>query len=499
MSRFRRSSHYRTNSSGTTFPVREHDVARDEWDVTAPRTPSPAVAFSAAAHSDTGIIYPNARCPFCQQRVYFFKASNGGRVFFDTLWPEWDKHPCTISETVDLLDATPGAEEDAARSAGDLAIAAYVRPDELILAVFDQDGPAQYLSGEIDLSRRYLPHAWLTMDRSNRTGVLSLLAEDMTPIDVSVGIANEPQPLTDQTRTKLSTGMRKGLIQAAKRIVGLSKSFLQTKSAYGTFVAGIVRDARVIVIPIPIDHRWWNSSEEFKAIEKYMMTSAERISDLLDKNSTLRTSRLMQSQVVYVFDDPFGYVASSEMDGLLFGSGREISTYEFSSSRSLSARKLQNFRWTTIPDREPIEIAEKVATIEDLTNWEFHFCDYQWPKNVVGRWRQIEKFFHTVGLGEIFGLAHGELRNAGWAIYQSAEHFGAYFDVVYHPVEDSAAENDCWVIARVLLSLSNVREGVCFLIDPDDTQVEAHNKLLWVRTVSDAARLVLRLKEPSLS
>jgi hypothetical protein len=40
-------------------------------------------------------VNPNARCPVCGERVYFYQSPFGGRVFFDDLrWP-WPKHPCT--------------------------------------------------------------------------------------------------------------------------------------------------------------------------------------------------------------------------------------------------------------------------------------------------------------------------------------------------------------------------------------------------------------------
>lgn len=38
---------------------------------------------------------PNARCPVCGDRVYFYQSEYGGRVFFDSLAPDWTKHPCT--------------------------------------------------------------------------------------------------------------------------------------------------------------------------------------------------------------------------------------------------------------------------------------------------------------------------------------------------------------------------------------------------------------------
>lgn len=40
-------------------------------------------------------VNPNARCPVCGEKVYFYQSPFGGRVFFDNLrWP-WPKHSCT--------------------------------------------------------------------------------------------------------------------------------------------------------------------------------------------------------------------------------------------------------------------------------------------------------------------------------------------------------------------------------------------------------------------
>ena len=40
-------------------------------------------------------VNPFAKCPVCGASVFFFHATNGGRVFFDDLGPPWPKHPCT--------------------------------------------------------------------------------------------------------------------------------------------------------------------------------------------------------------------------------------------------------------------------------------------------------------------------------------------------------------------------------------------------------------------
>ncbi len=53
-------------------------------------------------HSFKSFINPNARCPVCYERVFFYQSPYGGKVFFDELGPPWTKHPCTTREKAPL-------------------------------------------------------------------------------------------------------------------------------------------------------------------------------------------------------------------------------------------------------------------------------------------------------------------------------------------------------------------------------------------------------------
>ncbi|QDU05475.1 hypothetical protein V6x_52120 [Gimesia chilikensis] len=53
-------------------------------------------------------VRPNATCPVCGERVFYYQNDNGSRVFFDELGPPWPKHPCT--ETGIIL--APGTQLD---------------------------------------------------------------------------------------------------------------------------------------------------------------------------------------------------------------------------------------------------------------------------------------------------------------------------------------------------------------------------------------------------
>ncbi|MBP2238680.1 hypothetical protein J2Z31_005221 [Sinorhizobium kostiense] len=49
----------------------------------------------AAFETTVSYVNPNAECPVCHERVYYYQSPFGGRVFFDDLgWP-WPKHSCT--------------------------------------------------------------------------------------------------------------------------------------------------------------------------------------------------------------------------------------------------------------------------------------------------------------------------------------------------------------------------------------------------------------------
>jgi hypothetical protein len=50
---------------------------------------------------ERAVIKPNAKCPECNDDDFYYENEFGSRVFFDTLAPDWDKHPCTDSSLSD--------------------------------------------------------------------------------------------------------------------------------------------------------------------------------------------------------------------------------------------------------------------------------------------------------------------------------------------------------------------------------------------------------------
>jgi hypothetical protein len=50
---------------------------------------------------------PNAKCPVCGCKVFYYRSENGGSVFFNELGPPWPKHPCTDKQENKKLTPEP--------------------------------------------------------------------------------------------------------------------------------------------------------------------------------------------------------------------------------------------------------------------------------------------------------------------------------------------------------------------------------------------------------
>ena len=101
MTRFSRRGHWRTSTRGNPYWVDEHDVSRDDWDRSGVPAGFGAAYFAGrlrAIDADLGptssFVSPNAKCPVCGDRVYFYQNKWGSRVYFDELGKPWPKHPC---------------------------------------------------------------------------------------------------------------------------------------------------------------------------------------------------------------------------------------------------------------------------------------------------------------------------------------------------------------------------------------------------------------------
>ena len=113
MTQFGRRSYLRTSKYGIRHWVAAATVCRDDWH----RISTSRVVYGSAntnvvrpqsfleRHPEfqrmhrvsACFVDPNARCPVCDEPVFYYENEWGSRVFFDELMPPWPKHPFTNS------------------------------------------------------------------------------------------------------------------------------------------------------------------------------------------------------------------------------------------------------------------------------------------------------------------------------------------------------------------------------------------------------------------
>lgn len=105
MTRFSRRGHWRTSALGNPHWVDEHDVSREDWNRSSDTTASGHAYFEDClreVNAHLGVtstfIHPNATCPVCGARVFFYQNQLGSRVYFDELGKPWPKHHCTDND-----------------------------------------------------------------------------------------------------------------------------------------------------------------------------------------------------------------------------------------------------------------------------------------------------------------------------------------------------------------------------------------------------------------
>lgn len=104
MTTYWRNGFWRTSVNGNVHWVDGHEVDRDEWERNFTQQGNDFLLRQVRAHVGTTarIVDPNAECPVCRMPVFFYQNEYGSRVFFDELGPPWPKHPCTVTQPLDL-------------------------------------------------------------------------------------------------------------------------------------------------------------------------------------------------------------------------------------------------------------------------------------------------------------------------------------------------------------------------------------------------------------
>jgi len=106
MTTFDRRGFFRISKNGNRHWVSEATVSRYDWYRSADYSATHVAqrdqflerfpefsTYSWECYSAC-LVNPNANCPVCNERVFYYQNESGSRVYFDELGPPWPKHPC---------------------------------------------------------------------------------------------------------------------------------------------------------------------------------------------------------------------------------------------------------------------------------------------------------------------------------------------------------------------------------------------------------------------
>ena len=98
---------------------------------------------------------PNATCPVCDAKVFYYQNAHGSSVFFDELGPPWPKHPCTNNSQNRPRTQEPDAPQRRSRGLMLELIDATrkIQPSEVALRPDDTGTDAWTLMEAIEIAR----------------------------------------------------------------------------------------------------------------------------------------------------------------------------------------------------------------------------------------------------------------------------------------------------------------------------------------------------------
>ncbi|MGI0524012.1 hypothetical protein [Rhizobium giardinii] len=490
MSNFRRSGHYRTNSSGTTFWVSSHDVSRDEWYHGGPSGRPREILLSYKGTS-YGITYPNARCPICKEYVFFFAAHNGGRVFFDPpLGPPWPKHPCTISETATIAKTT-GAEEgySAPSQAESLTYEIYPQLTGSVI-VLEIDGQEKAYSTSYEFDQPHIERVWPVRNSRGTVTALSLLTSEFEPVELPVRARRLPAPMGQSNRRKLA-------LKALSRIPALMRNIEAASSEAsdydflvgGAFVA-VAGDDATIFVPTPVDHKVEWIEEERQSIREYMYETASEALAALAQRRPARPPLAPRPKIVFCLDDCLGMLRNNNTYELGLEYGDDLAINESWRHPKPWLGSLQaRIAWIDAFSTENVAMPDGRITIEEAFEFEAEFCNSIWPDGDHGRWRKIQEVTTKLGIAEQFQALVGGLRKGGWLL-ASLDEFGC---PLTHELVFAQKTGEASPRFRLLLSLCSTA-GLAVLAGWAEEQQPAEEFLAHVKTEEQLASLLNKLK-----
>lgn len=498
MTRFNRSGHFRTNQYGTTFHVRAHQVDRDAWLYNEGGDAAPIRAGSGYLGS---FLTPNAHCPVCGEQVWFFENIHGSRVFFDTVWPKWDKHPCTDNGGRALRTTANSRERELVEI--DLPeVEIYPRADGFIIALRHHDGRVEFVTGELPLGDVFLPRAYVIRTNAGDPQSLSLQSTRLVPCDVRVKPCDPPGPITRADRLAYGSRLQKKAAEFAKGLPGLEQRWLAKHEAIGTFIAGVAGRSPVYLIPLLFDH-YRDENDPFDEKEEATSDFMKRASltahrALKDKLGTGLEGGVA-SQVIFLWEgilaDIEEYNSYPGAQGVSSDGTIDMDSMFWFQREELDAARIAEMTMIDLMSPRPIAIGETSATGAMLLQAEDEWVARNWRDTGEGQMKQTFEMARKVGLMELLQLMFSQLHGRGWRpafAFQMPDGGGTSFPAGDRRVlqfEPFGTSSENRRTMRLLFHLSKRPLGLVFLLDPEERDASVVHRLVSVSSKQEIVGL----------
>ncbi|MPR64856.1 hypothetical protein D7027_24255 [Ochrobactrum intermedium] len=126
-----------------------------------------------------------------------------------------------------------------------------------------------------------------------------------------------------------------GVVQ---RINGVDGKLLLSETEFGAFGIVEAEASKIILIPVPVNHRIYPDNDEIESLQQYMAVAADAAIDMSLSVHPTPTNDLYVNRIIYVFDDVIGHISDNIESDLGFENGIFSSLWMSNPLEELRAR-----------------------------------------------------------------------------------------------------------------------------------------------------------------
>jgi hypothetical protein len=380
------------------------------------------------------------------------------------------------------VHATPRSFVDYDEDEVDVSRSVFHRPNGFILEIYLEEG-RRFVEADLSVIRETSKTHWPDFLETGELQGIITLSSDLEPISTPVREVSAPPALTAELKLQISKKAAEDCEVTLRRIPGIVKCSRGYHLKFGGFAVGSIGGSRVVVIPVIVDHTKSQGFDEFRTFDYALveaLSAGEAIAQAVEQKVSGGVYSLFRPHIIFGLYDPLGYVREwLHYDLRLKGDGlvdpTEIDLHHVSRAAS--------YRVCLLGETDPIFLNASPTTVRHALEFDSDYCQ---PRNIKGRWRQIEDMFSQLGLLPLFEYLHKVLKEKDWNVVQDTYELSHHYEVRYLPRDESGPA------ISLIKGLSSLGTGLCVVhyCSEENSLSECLHQL---KTEQDVVTLIERL------